>query len=185
MSPILGIYASQISGHLYTLQGNYDALATVTVPSGGVSSITFAGIPQTGYSHLQIRFLHGTNPAGYDTGIRFNGDTGSNYSGHYLGGSRSGSVASGSLGPKSFMSCSFSGITNTTFAAGVVDILDYANPNKNKVIRSFNGRDNNGNGDMYLMSGAWLNTSAVNNITIVAPSATFIQYSSFALYGVK
>ena len=57
MSPNLGIIATSISGHLFTfsLVGNYDALATVTVPSGGLSSITFAGIPTTGYSHLQIR----------------------------------------------------------------------------------------------------------------------------------
>ena len=52
-----GILSSQISGHLFTLTGSYDALATVTVPSGGVSSITFSAIPQTGYSHLQLRTM--------------------------------------------------------------------------------------------------------------------------------
>jgi len=58
MSPLLtGVLASQISGHLntFTLTGAMDALATVTVPSGGVSSITFSALPQTGYSHLQLR----------------------------------------------------------------------------------------------------------------------------------
>jgi hypothetical protein len=65
MTPLLtGVFASQISGHLtppYTLTGNYDALGTVTVPSGGLSSVTFAGIPQTGYSHLQVRIMAVTN----------------------------------------------------------------------------------------------------------------------------
>jgi hypothetical protein len=185
MSPILGIYASQISGHLFSLSGNYDALATVTVPSGGLSSITFAGIPTTGYTHLQLRVLSGTNPAGYTTGIRFNSDTGSNYYGHGLSGSGPGSVSGFSLGSGTLATISFSGITNTAFNAAVVDILDYTNVNKNKIIRSLNGRDNNGSGDIYLMSGSWGNTSAINSITIVAPSATFIEYSQFALYGVK
>ena len=50
----VGIYASQISGHLYGgPYGAYDSLATVTVPSGGVASVTFAGIP-SGYQHLHI-----------------------------------------------------------------------------------------------------------------------------------
>jgi hypothetical protein len=80
---------------------------------------------------------------------------------------------------------SFSGMTNTQFSAAVVDILDYNNINKNKTIRSLNGRDNNGSGDIYLTSGLWNNTSAIDSITIVAPSATFIEYSQFALYGVK
>jgi len=58
MSPILGIYASQITGHLnpFTPTGSYDALASYTVPSGGASTITFAGIPTGGqYTHLQLR----------------------------------------------------------------------------------------------------------------------------------
>ena len=35
-------------------QGAYDALSTVTVPAGGVATITFAGIPNT-YKHRQLR----------------------------------------------------------------------------------------------------------------------------------
>ena len=35
--PILGIWASQISGKLWAPAGAYDALATVTVPAGGAS----------------------------------------------------------------------------------------------------------------------------------------------------
>ena len=82
--PILGIMASSFRSAAGP-QGAYDALATVTVPSGGVASIEFAGIP-TGYKHLQLRLLTRTNRA--DTNdfmtIRFNGDSGSNYAYHSL-----------------------------------------------------------------------------------------------------
>jgi hypothetical protein len=44
--PILGIMASQISGHLVT--NSYESIADrTTVGSGGTSSITFSSIPRT------------------------------------------------------------------------------------------------------------------------------------------
>jgi hypothetical protein len=88
--PILGIMASQISGHLWAPEGAYDSLATVTL-SANTSSITFAGIP-AGYKHLQLRATW-ANSTGADTWMRINGDTGSNYAAHYLNGN--GSAAAG------------------------------------------------------------------------------------------
>ena len=179
MSPILGIIASSKS----VATTAYSSIATVTVGAGGASTISFTSIPST-YTHLQIRALSGSNPAGYNSGVRFNGDTGTNYYGHAVYGAGS-SAGSFSLGGQSFASISFNGITNTQFSVAVIDILDYKNTNKYKTIRSLNGRDNNGVGDIYLMSGSWSSTSAITSIDIVAPSATFIQYSQFALYGIK
>ena len=43
--PILGIMASQISGHLWQPEGAYDSLATVTVGATSVATIEIAGIP--------------------------------------------------------------------------------------------------------------------------------------------
>ncbi len=91
MSPILGIWASQISGRLWEPQGAYDALATVT-PSGSTGTITFAGIPST-YKHLQIRAIGRSDYAGSNVqlAMRFNSDTAANYSTHNLIGVGSGS----------------------------------------------------------------------------------------------
>ena len=62
----------------------YDSLATVTLASSA-STVSFSGIP-SGYKHLQIRYSL-TAAAAADTTIRFNGDTGSNYSSHLVRGS--------------------------------------------------------------------------------------------------
>jgi hypothetical protein len=188
MSPILGIYASQISGHLFTLSGSYDALASVTVPSGGLSSVTFAGIP-TGYSHLQIRGIaRGTASSEGDVALQFNGDTGSNYSNHQLYGSGS-SVGYGGGGSNSSSLAGFMPGANATtgvFGALVYDILDYASTNKNKTIRCLSGFDNNGTPDYILLrSSGWFNTSAVSSINLFPASNNFAQYSQFSLYGVK
>jgi hypothetical protein len=69
------------------------------------------------------------------------------------------------------------------FGAGIVDILDYANTNKYKTLRALAGVDFNGSGRVGLTSGLWQSTSAINAITLEGSS--FVQYSSFALYGIK
>ena len=193
MTPLLtGVFASQISGHLtpsYTLTGNYDALGTVTVPIGGLSSITFAGIPQTGYSHLQIRGIGRTGRASIEDNLRvtFNSDTGSNYSWHNLAGYGSGVEANGfatqtgmNLG---WITAASAGAS--IFGTALIDVLDYVNTSKYKTSRSLTGYDTNGGGQILFASGSWRNTAAINSVTITPVFSTFNQYSQFALYGVK
>ena len=192
----VGIYASQISGHLWAPNGAYDALATVTVPSGGVSSVTFAGIPQ-GYKHLQLRYIaRATWQYGDSLVVRFNNDsTSSNYPyTHYLSGN--GSSASGSADNTApqpqigyLMPGAGSYSTSGMFAAGVLDVLDYGSTTKNKVMRSLYGADNNYTGSaglpIVLASTMWTNTAAVTTINLTAASSNFAEYTQFALYGVK
>lgn len=188
-----GQFAS--TGTPYTLVGNYDALATVTVPSGGLSSITFAGIPST-YTHLQIRAFVKTNRSTYGRDeffLRFNDDsTSSNYSWHTLYGD-GGTAAAYAAPTESYIDAGYisGGVGTSMFGAAVVDILDYKNPSKYKTTRSLTGHDHNGaiagiHAIVNLNSGLWKSTSAINSIKIAVISGTaFNEYSSFALYGVK
>ena len=73
----------------------------------------------------------------------------------------------------------------STFTAGVIDILDYANTNKYKTLRTLNGGDANGSGNIQIESGSWRNTAAITSITLTHNGSGFTQYSSFALYGIK
>ena len=50
--PILGIIASSHVNFIPT--GSFSSIATVTVGSGGSSTVSFISIPQT-YKHLQLR----------------------------------------------------------------------------------------------------------------------------------
>jgi hypothetical protein len=182
--PILGIMASQISGHLWSPEGAYDSLATVTL-SASASSITFAGIP-AGYKHLQLRYLCNTTRVGGASGsgvIEFNGDTTvANYSTHALYGN--GATASAAGYANNNYSVWYYGDT-TTYVASVVDVLDYANTNKYKTIRNLTGFDQNGAGQIGLVSMAWRNTAAVSSISLTPTGYSFNTNSSFALYGVK
>ena len=183
--PVLGIIASQISGHLFT-QSAFDSIATTTL-STSTASVTFSSIPAT-YTHLQIRGIVKTN-AGSDTQnyMRFNGDTGSNYSTHYLYGYGEDPVGAGAGASTSFMSAA--AVTSdgaNVFSAFVMDVVDYADTNKYKTLRALSGNDTNGAGYVWFSSGNWRNTAAVTSITIYNNgSNNFLQYSSFALYGIK
>lgn len=185
--PILGILASQISGHLWAPAGAYDSLATVTVPSGGLSSITFAGIP-TGYKHLQIRYIvRDTYAATYDyAAMRFNGAT-SGYSWHYIQGNGSGVSASAGVSASYIRNgiMPYASDTANAFGTGIVDVLDYASTTKYKTTRTLNGFDGNGSGAVTFNSGSYQSTDAISSITFYSVGTAFAQYSQFALFGVK
>jgi hypothetical protein len=190
--PILGIWASQISGHLWQPAGAYDALATVTVPSGGVASIDFTGIP-TGYKHLQLRCIVQTNRATYGRDsvyMKVNAGTAGNFSWHFVMGEDGSSVSAQNGVNANYVNLPISGTsTGGSFGAGVIDILDYSDTAKYKTVRALGGIDHNGliagyGGVIGLMSGSYRDTGAITSINFTAPN-NFTQYTQFALYGVK
>jgi len=178
---IPGILASGISGHLST--NNYTSIQTVTVGSGGASSISFSSIPST-YTHLQIRGFatYSTVGAGY---INFNGDSGSNYSAHWLFGDGSNANAGSATSQTKGYLTGAAGTKNTVPNASITDIMDYANTNKNKTVRTLYGWDGNGSGYVEFNSSLWMSTNAITSIVLTPQSGTFNQYTNFALYGVK
>lgn len=187
MAPILGIYASQISGHLFTPSGSYDSIATVTA-SGSSSTITFSSIPQT-YQHLQIRGISKSPNGGPALVIQYNGDSSVNYKSHYLEGNGASAYA-GVGGTNTYGYCGYAvpGSANSSMrSATIIDILDYTNTNKYKTTRSLSGYDTNNTVDGYmdLFSNLWMSTSAVNSITLSIQGELFVANSQFALYGIK
>jgi hypothetical protein len=184
--PILGVIASQISGRLFAPSGAYDSIATTTL-SSAASSITFSSIPAT-YKHLQIR-LSAQSTISQDIFYRLNGDTGSNYTIHYVysngggGGLGVGNTVPTNAGSIGYITAN----TNTNmFGTAIFDLLDYANTNKYKTSRSLTGGDTNGAGLLVLYSGLWLNTAAVNSISIFPNNSGLFQtYTKAALYGIK
>lgn len=173
--------------HLSAIAGDYESIATTTVGVGGQATITFSSIPST-YKHLQVRMLVKSNGVTDSLDMRFNSDTGSNYVYHELVGQGSSASSSASTG-RTAMPMPSPGIDSTTtgiFSVAVVDILDYANTNKNKTLRGLGGYDLNGSGAVSLVSNLWLSTAAISTITIYLRTGINIgRYSSFALYGVK
>ena len=187
-------YNSMLSGNASYNPSSFDSIATVTVGSGGSSSVEFTSIPST-YTHLQVRISAQTDRATYgldDIKCILNSDTGANYAWHTLRGNGSTAFAGAGSSSSTPQFDSFAGTTTSNiFAAGVIDILDYKNTNKYKTLRGLGGGDHNGTiagygGEVGLFSNLWQNTNAITGIKFTPIFGTnFTQYTKFALYGIK
>jgi hypothetical protein len=86
-------YGSMLAGNpAFEFPGDFESIATVSVGGGGAANVEFTSIPGT-FTHLQIRGIHrstATTPgAFYAIKYQYNGDTGSNYTYHYIVGTGS------------------------------------------------------------------------------------------------
>jgi hypothetical protein len=161
-------------------------IASITLGSAG--SITFSSIPQT-FTHLQIRLTSRSDYASTtaSTFLRFNGDGAANYVYHNLWADGSTLYSNGSTGSTVAWAGNMPASTSTAnvFGSVIIDILDYTNTNKNKVIRALDGYDTNGAGQIYLASSLWLNTAAISSILLVSGGgANFIAGTRADLYGI-
>ncbi len=186
------VYGSMLAGNpVYELPGDFQSIATVSVGSGGAATVSFTSIPAT-YSHLQVRLLaRSGRSVGSSAGLYLQFNSTFLTAAHQLrgnGSSASASGSSGGLGNDTLLIC----VPGTSaganiFGAGIVDILDYANTNKNKTVRILSGDDLNGSGAIQVNSGFLNSTSAITSLTFgsVDGVGSIPQYSHFALYGIK
>ena len=162
------------------------------VLGSATASVTFSGLATyaSTYKNLQLRYVMRSTRAGvaFSNGaMRLNGDTGSNYNAHYLVGNGS-SVSSGFVSSATSMLIGNQpGGTFTTdaFAAGVFDIVDPFNSNKNTTVRCLSGHIGNDTA-LSLQSGLWRNTASLTSITVLNwDGANLAANSRFSLYGIK
>lgn len=181
MLNLLGVIAASGAGG----GGAYESIATAT-GTGSSGTITFSSIPST-YASLQIRLI--ANDGGNNNiGIRFNGDSATNYANHMLIGDGATASASANTSVNRALYVGQAISTASTFGVSIIDIHDYAVATKNKTVRSFHGWDTNNGGDggaVRLTSGLWLNTAAVTSISLVDLAGSFSTSSVFSLYGIK
>jgi hypothetical protein len=121
--PIFGITASSNQSVKLT---DFYQIATTTVGSGGATDITFSSIPAD-YTHLQIRYISRDSriATNSDATIRFNGDSGSNYSNHVVSGDGVGASSGGSANTTNINIGNQSALNSAanTFGIGIIDIL--------------------------------------------------------------
>lgn len=189
-------YSSFLAGNPPVRINDYESIATVTVGSGGTSTITFSSIPAT-YTHLQIRAYCKTARTTYSISelkMTFNGDTGNNYAIHYLTntGNTSTVYSSNATSQARIQLIGFGTSLNNQFGSATVDILDYTSTSKYKTAKVLSGviTDVAGAGSYYghvgITSGLWQSTSAITSISFTPEDpVNFSEYTKFALYGIK
>ena len=121
MTPILGIMASQYPAHIN--YPSYDSIATVTVGSGGASTINFTSIPQT-YTDLCLKISARNSDTGTANNlyVGFNSST-SDQSARKLVGN--GSSASASTDGNIIVNMTAASATANTFNNAEIYIPNY------------------------------------------------------------
>lgn len=163
----------------------YTKIETITVGSGGASSIVFSSIPST-YTDLVVKIsgrtnLSGTNAEG--STITFNGSN--TYSGKYLQGDGS-SAASGSQSIINAGLFTAANATSNTFGNSEFYIPNYNSSNKKSVSADGTSENNATQAFTAFFAGLTTLTSAITSITIAGNAGgSFVQYSSATLYGIK
>jgi len=163
-------------------------LISTTVLEANTPSVTFdvssfAGV----YKHLQIVIVARSNGPFNDDAIRirFNSDSGSNYSFHQLIGNGSSVTSSAATSQTGTFPIQIAGNASAAnvFGGGVLDILDPYSSSKNTTVRGFSGITTANL--VMLRSGAWLNTASITSITLNGvDGGNLLTGSRFSIYGV-
>jgi len=151
---------------------SYVALATTTLASSA-SSVTFSSIDQS-YGDL-VLVVSGTNTVGLTSILlRFNSDTGSNYSRVFMEGDGSGpdSVSSTDSSLKAALISNSEGVS-------IMQILDYSATDKHKSLLARAATDR-----PRAVAGRYASTSAITTMEVLSESDDFDTGTTFSLYGI-
>jgi hypothetical protein len=178
--------------------GAYDALASTVVGSTSVANITFSNIP-SGYEYLEVRYAvksarTGTNALD-ELNLRFNGDTGSNYSQRaLLMDANSAALTANAAYPSTNIELGSGmigdSVSNSEFGVGIFTVIDYASFSKYKNVVMVGGVNfttsvDSSFGRVGTGSGAYFNFNPITSLTLYADNGNLVQYSQISLYGVK
>ena len=151
----------------------YTPLATVTLGSSA-SSVTFSSIPATYRDLVVVGDYTGSTIA--LVLMRFNGDTGANYSAVEMAGQSAGAISNTAT------NINFGAIYNANKTTITSQIMDYSATDKHKTVLRRYG--NAAQSEVAAAAGRWANTAAITTIAVVCNSGTFSSGSTFNLYGI-
>ena len=159
----------------------YTPLAT-TILSSAAASVTFSSISGA-YTDLVLVTLSKKDVAtAANEAIRFNSDTGTNYSYTLLEGTGSAAQSGRASNATSIALDDSALVDNSGFRPAIVSIQNYSNSTTYKTILS---RANNASRGVDGIVGLWRNTAAITSITVILQGGTsFATGSTFTLYGI-
>lgn len=165
----------------------YEPIATQTIGTA-IGTVNFTSIPQNYTDLVLISNVRISGTGGEGVSLRFNSDSGSNYS--YTRLFASSSLVSDRGSNQTLDEFGYyPGNDSTTglFGLGVAHIQNYSNTTtfKSYILR-WNNNQNPGTTHVGLTCGLYRSTSAITSITLTANvSKNFVADCSFTLFGIK
>ena len=165
------------------MPANYVLLEKITVGAAGASSVTFSGIPQTGYTDLVIKTSVRTDQSGVNRSFKVQ-PNGVDLTARRLGAEGTPTFAAYSDTGISLYAVG-AGATASTFNSTDVYIPNYASTSTYKSVSIDVVNENNGtDSGMMLYAGLYSSNTAITSVTLIPNLGSFVQYSTFYLYGV-
>ena len=171
------------------MPNTFTKIASVTVGSGGASSIDFTSIPST-YTDLCLKFSTRTTDTGAAftaVGFTINGNE-SNGSWRLLYGNNGGAFSGSNSGYSDTAYSSSATTTSNTFANSEIYLPNYAGSNYKSFSVDFVTENNSSasNANIYgFRANLWSSTAAVTSVSLLSRAGNFVQYSTAVLYGIK
>lgn len=162
----------------------YDKIQTTTLGSAQ-ATVTFSAISGS-YTDLVLISNVDVATAGSSINIRFNSDTGNNYSYITIYSNGIAHATNKAINQnKSYIGAYVA--PNTALETIIItNIQNYSNTAVNKTLISRSNRASASNSPgSEVLSGLWRNTSAITSITLAADSGNIDTGSMFTLYGIK
>lgn len=157
----------------------YEPLATTTL-SSSQASITFNSVSGS-YTDLKV-VLVGSSSTGTWWGLRFNSDTGTNYSYTNVRGNGS-TVSTNRTTNGSFILANENNISSISHA--IYEIFSYASTSINKTVLGIYSGDAVGSGIVQRTVGLWRSTAAITTVEIwTTGGANFAIGTTATLYGI-
>ena len=164
------------------MPANYTLLEKITVGAAGASSVTFSGIPQTGYTDLVVKCSFRSSADNITAELSLNGVK-TNMTQRYLQGT--GSAAQSNNSTAINVMENPSSATASTFASADIYIPNYTSSDYKSISIDTVTEKNATDAYMRLTAGLWSNTAAITSIGLnCSASGNFVQFSTFYLYGV-
>lgn len=171
----------------------YEPIQTTTLGSA-TASYTFNSIPST-YTDLVIIFSGQQNSAfsGRNLNIRFNGDSGSNYSSVQILSTGDGAAYTGADANQTACYGPLINSTGTTSgpSTAIMNIARYANSSTFKTMVNYGGGasvySSGTNVGVYVGNNVstWRNTAAITSVTVLSSNGDMTSGSTLTLYGIQ
>jgi hypothetical protein len=160
-------------------------IETVTVGSGGAASIDFTSIPQTYTDLVIVSSIRGgrTSAAVDNLLVGFNGAY-TLVTNRNLYGDGASAVSGTNANWVGIVPSSIA--TASTFSNGIIYIPNYTSSSYKSFSADAVGEQNGTTAYQLLAAGLWSSTAAITSIGLKCEvTASFLQYSSASLYGIK
>ena len=161
----------------------YQLIETVTVGSGGASSIEFTSIPQDGVDLVLVYSgrIDGTNSLG--PSLEFNNES-ANRSYRMLGGDGSSAVSFGNGAFSSLVGGlhSNSSTTANTFGSSQIYISNYSGSIAKSVSLDAVSENNGTAARQWILAGSWNNTSAITSAKLTISFDNMVEHTTASLY---